>query len=87
MARFYERSGCSYDKQQLQNKHADLKKKFGIFLALKENSGWNEDLSLPTAPDEVWDEYLAAHPNAKVYRTSTLVNFQELLLKVGVLIL
>ena len=80
MAKFFEKSGCCYDKQQLQNQHAELKKKFSIFTALKENSGfgWNEETSLPTAPPEVWEEYLAAHPNAKVYRTSTLANFEEL---------
>ena len=52
---FERRTNLVYDKQQLQNQHAELKRKYGIFSALKNNSGfgWNSDLKLPTAPCEV----------------------------------
>ena len=55
---FEIRTNLEYDKQQLQNQHAELKRKYGIFSALKNNSGfgWNSDLKLPTAPSEVWDD-------------------------------
>ena len=47
---------------------------------LKNNSGfgWNSDLKLPTAPCEVWDDYCAAHPSARLYKTTTLPNYEEL---------
>ena len=41
---------------------------------LKNNSGfgWNSDLKLPTAQCEVWDDYCATHPSARLYKTTTL---------------
>ena len=47
---------------------------------LKNNSGfgWNSDLKLPTAPCEVWDDYCSAHWSARLYKTMTLPNYEEL---------
>ena len=72
-AKFLGRSGLFYDNQQLQKQHAELKKKYCGFLSIKENSGfeWNAKLKISTDQPEVWDEYLAAHPSAEVYRTTT----------------
>ena len=41
---------------------------------LRDNSGfgWDSVLEVPTAPDDVWDRYLAAHPKARAFRFSTL---------------
>ena len=77
---FERRTNLVYDKQQLQNQHAELKRKYGIFSALKNNSGfgWNSDVRLPTALSEVWDDYCAAHPSARLYKTTTLPNYEEL---------
>ena len=77
---FEIRTNLEYDKQQLQNQHAELKRKYGIFSALKNNSGfgWNSDLKLPTAPSEVWDDYCSAHWSARLYKTMTLPNYEEL---------
>ena len=36
---FYVRTGLRYTRQQLQNCYAELKKKYGIFSILKDNSG------------------------------------------------
>lgn len=37
-----------------------LKSSYRVFKALKDNSGfgWDDAKKIPTAPDEVWDEYL-----------------------------
>ena len=77
---FERHTNLVYDKQQLQNQHAELKRKYGIFSALKNYSGfgWNSDLKLPKAPSEVWDDYCAAHPSARLYKTTTLPNYEEL---------
>ncbi|TFK78308.1 hypothetical protein K466DRAFT_607113 [Polyporus arcularius HHB13444] len=47
-----------------------LKKEYFIVKALRELSGfgWDEERSLVTAPDDVWDKYIEAHPNAKKWR-------------------
>ena len=66
----------AYDKQQLQNQFAELARNDGVCSALKENSGfgWNDELKIQTAPFPVWDDYTAAHPLAKGYRYTTLIN-------------
>ena len=53
-AKFFERSGLFYDKQQLQKQHAELKKKYSVFLSIKENSGfqWNAELKISADPPE-----------------------------------
>ena len=40
MKGFERRTNFVYDKQQLQNQRAELKRKYGIFSALKNNSGF-----------------------------------------------
>jgi hypothetical protein len=64
---FNKSSGNNYDKQQLQSQYAALKKCFTEFEKLKNNSGfgWNHQLSIPTAPDDVWAAYLAARALGK----------------------
>ena len=77
---FEKCTGLTYDKQQLQNQFAGPVRNYGVYSALKENSGlgWNDELKIPTAPSSVWDDYIAAHPVAKVYIYTTLSNFEEL---------
>ena len=73
---FEQCTGLTYDKQQLQDPFAELARNYGVYSALKENSGfgWNDELKIPTAPSSVWDDYKAAHPVAKGYRYTTLIN-------------
>jgi hypothetical protein len=40
--------------------------------------GWDTEKQVPTAPDQVWDAYLQAHPQAKAYRHCTLPMYEEL---------
>jgi len=67
MAKFKLLTGESYSKQQLQSKLQAIKKKWVVFAALMDNSGFgfDPDLNIPTAPDAIWAEYLAAHPKQK----------------------
>ena len=68
--RFNEANLLNYKTKQLQLKWSEVKKLFTIFQQLTDNSGfgWDEEKRLPTAPDEVWDEYLTAHKDAKKFR-------------------
>ena len=77
---FNTANSVNYSKAQLMSKFSELKAKFKIFTDLKENSGfgWDIELKVPTAPPEVWDKYLDAHPKAKPYRHKTLL-FYDLL--------
>eukprot|EP00474_Spongospora_subterranea_P001409 CRZ01867.1 hypothetical protein [Spongospora subterranea] len=69
-----------YTLDQIKNRVKLLKKQYCLFRRLKDNSGfgWDDDKKIPTASDEVWDEYLEAHPNAALYRFTTLPLFEEL---------
>ena len=63
-----------YSTVQLHSQYAYLKKKYSVFKELKSNSGfgWDEELNIPTAPNEVWDAYIKSHPLAKEFRAKTL---------------
>ncbi|KAE8968517.1 hypothetical protein PR001_g27766 [Phytophthora rubi] len=68
------------DRKQLQSKIADLKKKYKAFTAMKNNSGfgWDPSTDMPTAPDAVWDDVIAAHPQAREFKTRPLFMYAEL---------
>ncbi|KDQ13310.1 hypothetical protein BOTBODRAFT_45272 [Botryobasidium botryosum FD-172 SS1] len=46
-----------------------LKDEYRVVKTLREQSGfsWDEDVQIVTAPDDVWDYYLAANSKAKLY--------------------
>ena len=60
---FNDQTGLNYERSQLISKYSELKGKYKIFSALKNNSGfgWDPEKLIPTAPDDVWDRYIAAH--------------------------
>jgi Myb/SANT-like DNA-binding domain len=80
MLEFIVTSGCKYDKQQLHSHYGVLKKKYNIYNALINNSGFGVDPNNggPTAADEVWSAYLKAHPDASEFRGKPFVLFEDL---------
>jgi hypothetical protein len=80
MKSFNRSAGVNYNKQQLQSQLSILKSAYSTFKKVKENSGfgWNSTLQIPTAPDDVWDNYISSHPDAAKYRKETLPCFEEL---------
>jgi hypothetical protein len=66
---FNETTRLFYNKDQIQSQWSELKKKYVIFLKLKENSGfgWDSTAKIPTAPESVWDAYITAHPKSKEF--------------------
>ena len=63
---FRTNSVSKYDKSKLHSHYAVLKKKYHIYKALKDNSGFDVDPNTggPTARGEVWTAYIQAHPDA-----------------------
>lgn len=57
-----------------------MKGKYQELKAIKNNSGfgWDPVTNLPTAPDEVWEEYIKAHPRAKEFRTKSFPWYDNL---------
>jgi hypothetical protein len=77
---FRLKSDCKYDKSQLHSHYAVLKKKYHIYKALQDNSGFGIDPNTggPTAPAEVWSSYIQAHPDAAQFRYKSLTLVDEL---------
>ena len=65
---FHATAGFKYNKQQLHSHYAVLKRKYNVYKALVDNSGFGVDPNNgdPTAADDVWSAYLKAilmHPS------------------------
>jgi hypothetical protein len=77
---FQQISKQPYTSQQLQSQYCSLKKKYSIFLAIKENSefSWDSNDCMVTASHKVWDAYIDKHPEAKEFRSEPLFCFNEL---------
>ncbi|EFH40998.1 hypothetical protein ARALYDRAFT_496320 [Arabidopsis lyrata subsp. lyrata] len=73
------RRSKNYNHYQSRMKY--LKLQYQSSLDLKRFSsgfGWDPSTKRFTAPDEVWDDYLKAHPNNKQLRYDTFEFFEEL---------
>lgn len=57
---FYKKTGLKWDKEQLKNRYAVLRKQYTIAKLLLEQSDfkWDETTGTITATDEVWDRII-----------------------------
>ena len=77
---FKTKVGEGFTRTMLQNKLTHLKSGYNEYVQLKGNSGfgWDAEKGLPTAPDDVWERYLQAHPKAAPFRCKQLPFYEEL---------
>jgi hypothetical protein len=77
---FLHKTGLKYSKQQLQSQHGVLKKKYIIYKAIMDNSGFGIDPETngPSAPADVWERYIEAHPAAAAFQYKALPYFDDL---------
>ena len=77
---FNLKSGLAYSKQQLQSQHGVLKKKYTVYKGIMDNSGFgiNPETQGPSAPADVWERYIEAHPAAAAFRNKALLYFDDL---------
>ncbi|ETW06108.1 hypothetical protein H310_03701 [Aphanomyces invadans] len=77
---FNERFGTSYHSLKVKSRLDCLKREYKDVLYLLDNSGfgWNEDLGLPTAPDDVWAAVLKASPSCKKFRFTPFPLYENL---------
>ncbi|XP_077252559.1 uncharacterized protein At2g29880-like [Tasmannia lanceolata] len=52
-------------------------------MASNSGFGWDPFSKKITAPEEVWDAYIAAHPEAAIYRIKTIEEFEDLKTIIG----
>ncbi|KAJ4952155.1 hypothetical protein NE237_028987 [Protea cynaroides] len=82
---FNAKFGFQLDKEVLRNRHKKLRLQYNAIKTLLDHGGfcWDETRQMVTAEDKVWDDYLKVHPEARSYRTKTLLNYKDLCIIYG----
>ncbi|XP_006344968.1 uncharacterized protein At2g29880-like [Solanum tuberosum] len=77
--------GDKLDKTKMKNRMRTLKKIYATMKRMSQHSGfgWNEETRKVDVEDDVWEQYLAAHPKDSKYRTKTLPDYNTLALIFG----
>ncbi|KAI8019328.1 Uncharacterized protein LOK49_LG04G02863 [Camellia lanceoleosa] len=70
--------GKNFGLKKLKSKFARLKANYKEFVALKNHTGlgWDPITQTMTAPDDVWENYVQAYPNAKQFQTKSLEHYE-----------
>ncbi|PIA57372.1 hypothetical protein AQUCO_00600245v1 [Aquilegia coerulea] len=82
---FQRKTGLFWDKEQLKNRFGVMKKQYATLKSLLDlnDFSWDEQLSMVKATDEVWDEYIKAHPDAEAIRTNGCPYYKQLCIIFG----
>lgn len=82
---FNAKFGSQYDKDVLKSRYTNMWKQFNDIKNLLGQSGfsWDETRQMVVADDYVWDAYIKAYPDARSYKTKTVLNFSDLCLIYG----
>lgn len=77
---FYKKTGLKWDKEQLKNRYAVLRKQYTIAKLLLEQSDfkWDETTGTITATDEAWDRIIKDHPDAETMRSAGCPIYKQL---------
>ncbi|XP_043716748.1 uncharacterized protein LOC122664817 isoform X2 [Telopea speciosissima] len=77
---FNARFRLELDKEALRNRYRKLRMQYNALKTLLDHGGflWDETRQMVTADDNVWDDYLKGHPEARSYRTKTVPNYNDL---------
>ncbi|GMP65458.1 hypothetical protein CsSME_00026237 [Camellia sinensis var. sinensis] len=69
--------GKIFGQRKLKGKYARLKANYKEFVALKNHTrlGWDPITQTVTTPDDVWKNYVQAHPNAKQFQNKGLEHY------------
>ncbi|XAR73755.1 hypothetical protein NMG60_11007830 [Bertholletia excelsa] len=69
---FYRKTGFKWDKEQLKNRYAVLRRQYSIVKVLLDQSDfkWDESTGTIMANDEAWDRFIKEHPDAETVRTA-----------------
>ncbi|XP_042505006.1 uncharacterized protein LOC122081790 isoform X3 [Macadamia integrifolia] len=85
VALFNTKFGFQLDKEVLRNRHKKLRLRYNAIKTLLDHDQflWDETRQMVTAEDKVWDDYLKIHPEARSYRTKTVLNYKDLCIIYG----
>lgn len=80
---FYKESGLKWDKEQLKNRLAVLRRQYALVKCLLERNEdftWDESTGTITASDDAWDEYIKGHPDAETIKSNGCPIYKQLCL-------
>ncbi|KAK6158763.1 hypothetical protein DH2020_006077 [Rehmannia glutinosa] len=77
------RVGHTFNKQAWTDMLAVFNAKFGSQYDKDNGFSWDETRQMVVADDYVWDAYIKIHPEARPYRTKSVLNFDDLCLIYG----
>ncbi|KAK6947337.1 Myb/SANT-like domain [Dillenia turbinata] len=79
VASMNKRFGHQLEKEVLQNRSKKLKQQYNIVKGLIQQNGfhWDDIRQMVVAEDDVWDDYIKDHPEAKPYRTKSMPSYDD----------
>ncbi|CAA7032961.1 unnamed protein product [Microthlaspi erraticum] len=82
---FNSKFGSQYDKDVLKSRYTNLWKQYNDVKSLLDHGGfsWDQTHQMVVGDDNLWTSYLKAHPEARVYKTKPVMNFNDLCLIYG----
>ncbi|KAI3956271.1 hypothetical protein MKW92_028094 [Papaver armeniacum] len=82
---FKEKFGSQHEKNVLRNRYKNMRKQFNDIKNLLSQSGfvWDQSRQMVMADDDAWDAYLKSHPQARSYRTKSLLDYKKLCMIYG----
>ncbi|KAF9618550.1 hypothetical protein IFM89_002245, partial [Coptis chinensis] len=86
MEQFKAKFGSNYDLKNLKNHYRALKKNHNAIKTLIDQSGfgWDNDREIVYADDDqVWDDYVKAHPDFGIWRTKSITGYEDLCIIFG----
>ncbi|KAF8395486.1 hypothetical protein HHK36_019432 [Tetracentron sinense] len=77
---FNTQFGVRFDKEILRNRYKTFKKQCHDIKIILNQSGFDWDITrqMLTADDNIWDDYLELHPDARQYRTKFVPYYKDL---------
>ncbi|KAI3951537.1 hypothetical protein MKX01_018653 [Papaver californicum] len=80
ISQFKEKFGSQHEKDVLSNRYKNMRKQFNDIKNLLSQNGfvWDQSRQMVMADDDAWDAYLKAHPQARSYRTKSLLDYKKL---------
>ncbi|KAF9613836.1 hypothetical protein IFM89_012368 [Coptis chinensis] len=80
-----EKCGKAVTKDNVQARLKTWTKNFNIMTELRDQSGfgWDDNRKMIVVRDDVWENYVKSHPDAKGFRYKPLTNYDELAIIVG----
>ncbi|XP_010548574.1 PREDICTED: L10-interacting MYB domain-containing protein [Tarenaya hassleriana] len=82
---FNVKFGSQYDKDVLKSRYTNLWKQYNSVKNLLGHDGfsWDENQQMVIGDENVWSAYIKVHPEARVYKTKAVLNFNDLCLIYG----